>query len=101
MLNCSGKVKGHHFTEMFALTDEVMERQIFLRNPKFRKYYTESVLFKISKLIGNHDPECYRFPENTECYKLEFKYNHCWLRILVNKEWRFIDVIFRKCITNS
>ncbi|CCK68214.1 Cyk3p KNAG_0A05490 [Huiozyma naganishii CBS 8797] len=23
----------------------------------------------------------------------EFKYNHCWLRTLVNGEWRFIDVI--------
>ncbi|GAV46527.1 hypothetical protein ZYGR_0A01190 [Zygosaccharomyces rouxii] len=23
----------------------------------------------------------------------EFKYNHCWLRVLANKEWRFIDVI--------
>lgn len=23
----------------------------------------------------------------------EFKFNHCWLRVLVNREWRFIDVI--------
>ncbi|SMN18780.1 similar to Saccharomyces cerevisiae YDL117W CYK3 SH3-domain protein located in the mother-bud neck and the cytokinetic actin ring [Maudiozyma saulgeensis] len=23
----------------------------------------------------------------------EFKYNHCWLRVLINREWRFIDVI--------
>lgn len=23
----------------------------------------------------------------------EFKFNHCWLRVLVNREWRFVDII--------
>lgn len=23
----------------------------------------------------------------------EFKFNHCWLRLLINDEWRFVDVI--------
>ena len=29
----------------------------------------------------------------------EFKYNHCWLRVLVNGEWKFVDIILGN-ITN-
>lgn len=35
-------------------------------------------------------------PGSNNC---EFKYNHCWLRTLISREWRFVDVILGN-ITN-
>ncbi|QLG72462.1 hypothetical protein HG535_0D01700 [Zygotorulaspora mrakii] len=51
-------------------------------------------LFKeLSKALGITCEMVYGFLKTPVNDNSDYKYNHCWLRVLVNKEWRFIDII--------
>lgn len=56
--------------------------------------YQLTCLFKeFAKSLGMACEIVFGFLKTPAAENYEFKYNHCWLRLLVNKEWRFIDVI--------
>lgn len=89
-------------SEMFDLIDDKGKsdfssepqnlKQILRQN--FCTPYELTWLFK--KIVNSLGIECeiiigfLKTPGSKIC---EFKFNHCWLSVLVNNEWRFIDVI--------
>ncbi|GCE99734.1 cytokinesis protein 3 [Zygosaccharomyces mellis] len=89
-------------TEMFGLVDDNGFTD-FSRQPShldrilYQKHctpYQLTCLFK--KLCNSLGITCevvIGFLKTPNAKTYEFKYNHCWLRVLANKEWRFIDVI--------
>lgn len=98
------KLRGIYIfcTEMFALTDDNGTSD-FSAEPQnlekilYRKHctpYELTWLFKkLANSLGITCEIVIGFLKTPSAINWEFKYNHCWLRILVNKEWRFIDVI--------
>ncbi|CAI4057443.1 hypothetical protein SKDZ_04G1260 [Saccharomyces kudriavzevii ZP591] len=104
------KLRGMYIfcTEMFALTDDNGSSD-FSAEPKnlekilFKKHctpYELTWLFKkLANALGITCEIVIGFLKTPSALNWEFKYNHCWLRILINREWRFIDVILGN-ITN-
>lgn len=89
-------------TETFELIDDHGSTD-FSKTPKdldkilYQKYctpYQLVCLFKaLTNTLGITCEIVFGFLKTPAANNFEFKYNHCWLRVLVNKEWRFIDVI--------
>ncbi|CCE63929.1 hypothetical protein TPHA_0G00930 [Tetrapisispora phaffii CBS 4417] len=104
------KLRGIYIfcTEMFELIDDHGATD-FNREPvnidtlltgKYCTPYQLTWLFKkLANCLGIRTEVVLGFLKTPMSNNSEFKYNHCWLRILVNKEWRFIDVILGN-ITN-
>lgn len=104
------KLRGIYIfcTEMFSLIDDHGHSD-FSREPAnlesvlYQKYctpYELTCLFK--RLAVSLSIQCevvIGFLKTPFAVNHEFEYNHCWLRVLVNNEWRFIDVILGN-ITN-
>ncbi|KOH00252.1 Cyk3p [Saccharomyces eubayanus] len=98
------KLRGVYIfcTEMFALTDDNGSSD-FSSEPEnlgktlFKKHctpYELTWLFKkLANSLGIICEVVIGFLKTPSAVNWEFKYNHCWLRVLVNREWRFIDVI--------
>lgn len=98
------KLRGIYIfcTETFELIDDHGSTD-FSKKPKnlgtvlYQKYctpYQLLCLFKaLTNALGIRCESVFGFLKTPTANNHEFKYNHCWLRVLVNKEWRFIDVI--------
>lgn len=54
---------------------------------------------KLANTLGITCEVVIGFLKTPDSNNYEFKFNHCWLRVLVNREWRFVDVILGN-ITN-
>lgn len=89
-------------TEMFDLIDDNGGTNFTQEPPNLdhilhKRYctpYELTWLFK--KLANSFGITCeivIGFLKTPTANNWEFKYNHCWLRVLINKEWRFVDVI--------
>lgn len=89
-------------TEMFELVDDngctdFSKQPSHLDKVLYQKHctpYQLTCLFK--KLCNSLGITCEMvvgFLKTPNAKTSEFKYNHCWLRVLASKEWRFIDVI--------
>lgn len=104
------KLRGIYIfcTEMFALIDDNGESD-FSHEPSnldkkiYQKYCTPYELTwifkKLTNALGITCEIVIGFLKTPGININEFKYNHCWLRVLVNKEWRLVDVILGN-ITN-
>ncbi|KAL3235999.1 Cyk3p [Nakaseomyces bracarensis] len=98
------KLRGVYIfcTEMFSLIDDHGQSD-FSREPKNldkilnQKYctpYELTCLFKkLATSLGIKCEIVIGFLKTPFSNTHEFEYNHCWLRVLVSNEWRFIDVI--------
>ncbi|CCF56122.1 hypothetical protein KAFR_0A06870 [Kazachstania africana CBS 2517] len=98
------KLRGIYIfcTEMFRLIDDHGSSN-FSREPRnlnkvlFQDYctpYELTWLFKkLANSIGITCEIVIGFLKTPFANNYDFKYNHCWLRVLVKNEWRFIDVI--------
>ncbi|CCH59779.1 hypothetical protein TBLA_0B09620 [Henningerozyma blattae CBS 6284] len=98
------KLRGIYIfcTEMFELIDDNGVTNFTQEPPNLdqtlhKRYctpYELTWLFKkLSNSLGITCEIVIGFLKTPTANNWEFKYNHCWLRVLVNKEWRFIDVI--------
>lgn len=54
---------------------------------------------KLANALGITCEVVIGFLKTPDSNNYEFKFNHCWLRVLVHKEWRFVDIILGN-ITN-
>lgn len=79
-----------------ATTDFTIEPR-HLEKVLYSKYctpYELTWLFKkIANILGITCEIVIGFLKTPDSDNYKFKYNHCWLRVLVNREWRFIDII--------
>lgn len=104
------KLRGIYIfcTEMFSLIDDHGQSD-FSREPKnldkilnqkFCTPYELTCLFRrLAVSLGITCEIVIGFLKTPFSNTHEFEYNHCWLRVLVGNEWRFIDVILGN-ITN-
>lgn len=88
--------------EMFELIDDNSTTDFtieprHLEKVLYSKYctpYELTWLFKkIANLLGITCEIVIGFLKTPDNDNYKFKYNHCWLRVLVNREWRFVDII--------
>lgn len=98
------KLRGIYIfcAETFELIDDHGSTD-FSKKPKnldtvlYQKYctpYQSVCLFKaLTNALGITCEIVFGFLKTPTANNHEFNYNHCWLRVLVNKEWRFIDLI--------
>lgn len=98
------KIRGLYIfcTEMFELIDDngctdFTKEPSNLDRVLYQKHctpYQLTCLFKrITNSLGITCEIVLGFLKTPTANNYDFKYNHCWLRVLANKEWRFIDVI--------
>ncbi|GMM53705.1 Cyk3 protein [Maudiozyma humilis] len=98
------KLRGMYVfcTEMFDLVDDngssdFSAEPVELGHILHKRYctpYQLTWLFKrLANSLGITCEIVIGFLKTPGAENSEFKYNHCWLRVLVNREWRFIDVI--------
>ena len=98
------KLRGMYIfcTEMFDLVDDngssdFSAEPVELSHVLHKRYctpYQLTWLFKrLANSLGITCEIVIGFLKTPGAENSEFKYNHCWLRVLVNREWRFIDVI--------
>ncbi|SCW01917.1 LAFE_0E10110g1_1 [Lachancea fermentati] len=95
-------------TETFKLIDDNGKTNFGAEPVKLDKILHKSyctpyeltwIFKRMSNALGIHCEIVIGFLKTPGANNLEFKFNHCWLRILVNEEWRFVDVILGN-ITN-
>ena len=98
------KLRGLYIfcTEMFYLVDDnggsdFSSEPTNLNEILHQKYctpYQLTWLFKrLANVLGITCEIVIGFLKTPGNDNTEFKYNHCWLRVLIEKEWRFVDVI--------
>ncbi|CCD23367.1 Cyk3p NDAI_0B03330 [Naumovozyma dairenensis CBS 421] len=98
------KLRGIYIfcTEMFALIDDNGSSDFSKEPPNLDQLlyqnhctpYQLTWLFqRLANSLGITCEIVIGFLKTPGSQTTEFKYNHCWLRVLVNREWRLIDVI--------
>ena len=95
-------------TEMFELVDQDGATKFSVEPPNMdrvlhSRYCTAFQLTwlfkKLANALGVVCEIVIGFLKTPGSDNTQFKYNHCWLRVLVNGEWKFVDVILGN-ITN-
>lgn len=87
LIDDHGSTDFSHFSKAPEIYDSILHR-------KHCTPYQLTCLFKaLTNALGITCELVFGFLKTPTANHHDFKYNHCWLRVLVNKEWRFIDVI--------
>ncbi|SCV04185.1 LANO_0G08680g1_1 [Lachancea nothofagi CBS 11611] len=89
-------------TETFALVDdngltdfgkEPSGLNKILHKPYCTPYELTWIFKRMANSLGIVCEIVIGFLKTPGANNMNFKYNHCWLRVLVNEEWRMVDVI--------
>ncbi|SCU81884.1 LADA_0C01640g1_1 [Lachancea dasiensis] len=89
-------------TETFALVDdhgktdfgkEPQNLSKTLHTPYCTPYELTWIFKRMANALGIVCEIVVGFLKTPGANNMDFKYNHCWLRVLVNEEWRMVDVI--------
>lgn len=87
LIDDNGSTDFAHLAKVPKIYDSILHR-------KHCTPYHLTCLFKaLTNALGITCELVFGFLKTPAANNNDFKYNHCWLRVLVNKEWRFIDVI--------
>ncbi|QLL30430.1 hypothetical protein HG536_0A02470 [Torulaspora globosa] len=87
LIDDHGSTDFSHFSKTPKIYDSILHR-------KHCTPYQLTCLYKaLTNALGITCELVFGFLKTPTANDYDFKYNHCWLRVLVNKEWRFIDVI--------
>ncbi|QLQ77996.1 hypothetical protein HG537_0A02430 [Torulaspora globosa] len=87
LIDDNGSTDFSHFSKTPKIYDSILHR-------KHCTPYQLTCLYKaLTNALGITCELVFGFLKTPTANNYDFKYNHCWLRVLVNKEWRFIDVI--------